>query len=165
MRVLALAILAVSLMLAACAVPDRRQSTRAVLQENPDRSPPACQGAEDCEAKWSAARRWVNTHAGFRLQIYSADYMETYWSPDADSADLSVRVEREPLGGGRYNLRVAAGCQNPSGCVPDARAAMLDFDTTVAAARIDAARSGSSAPKAARGHRKNERLQPPPGNF
>ena len=166
MKLVAIATPVFMAVLCSCALPEPRQSVNNVLLEDSGGAVPTCRGAEDCEAKWAAARRWVNSHAAFRIQIYSADYIETYWSAEPGSRDLAVRVEREPLGAARYDIRISAGCRNRSGCVPDVRSAMLDFDNAVSGVHVDSALTGkASSQPVPRAHpRAIDRPQPPP-NF
>ena len=166
MKLLATAALIPTLSLFGCALPEPKESINYALLEDVGAAVPSCRGAEDCEAKWAAARRWVNSHAAFRIQIYSSDYIETYWSPEPGSRELAVRVEREPLGGGRYNIRISAGCRNRSGCLPDARTAMLDFDNAVSGVHVEGVLTGKAASQPVpRVHpRIVDRPQPPP-NF
>lgn len=65
---------------------------------------PTCTGQAECELKWAAARRWVQNHAGFRIQNYSSDFIQTHKSGDYANTYLGVEVSKEPLGGGAYQI-------------------------------------------------------------
>ncbi|QCG64265.1 hypothetical protein [Pseudomonas veronii] len=39
---------------------------------------PVCISDKDCELKWSAARRWVLSNAGYKIQSITSDYIETH---------------------------------------------------------------------------------------
>lgn len=96
-------------------------------------SVPTCEGAEECELKWAAARRWVLENAGFKLQNVTNDFLETY-NPTNHSPSLAARVMKEPIGGGRYRIVVSLWCANMFGCIPDAWDAAQAFNNYVNAA-------------------------------
>lgn len=117
--------------LSGCAATGDISQKRAALKE----TAPKCYGEKECELMWSAARRWVLNNASMKLQIATADYMETY-NPPANSPKLAVRVTKDPLPDGKgYRLDVQAWCDNIFGCLPDHWDAALAFNREVSAAR------------------------------
>lgn len=97
-----------------------------------DRTRPICIDAADCEEKWNAARTFLLKKVGFKLQIYSADYMETYNPTRGSSVELAARVNKEPIGGGRYRIVGSFYCENMFGCTESAGDVMLNFNRYVA---------------------------------
>lgn len=119
------------IVLAGCATPVTDSQRRVFYQ-----TIPTCAEAKECEVKWAAARRWVLSNAGFKIQTISPDYIETFNIRDATSTDLWVRVTKEPTSGTVYRILVEAGCNNMFGCVPEAFAAMQSFNDFVNYAKV-----------------------------
>jgi hypothetical protein len=97
---------------------------------------PVCFTENNCERKWAEARDWVNSNAGYKIQIYSDDLIETYTS-SGSSTDLNARVTKTLLGdvGGvrAYALELTVGCANIFGCFPNDKKALIDFNKRVSA--------------------------------
>lgn len=102
-------------------------------RERFERNIPTCEGEEDCRAKWEAAQVWVTKNAGYKIQNATSVLIETY-NATGGSVQLSVRVVKEPLGGGRYKFVVSTWCDNIFGCSPDSWQAAHDFNRVVGAA-------------------------------
>ena len=115
--------------MAGCATTEQRSAHRAQYAE----TIPKCTEARECEVKWSAARRFVNTHSAKKLQMLTNDYMETYGPGNAEPG-LSWRVSKEPAGSG-YRFVAEAWCANIFGCQPDALKTMVEFNSFVDAAQ------------------------------
>lgn len=79
-------------------------------------SAPVCTGADECARAWSAARRWVLDNAGYRIQTYSEDYIETYQGFDSAELQLAARVTREPITAISARIVIELGCRNHYGC-------------------------------------------------
>lgn len=94
------AAIALSVAVSSCAMTAENQALMARARA----TVPTCTGESDCELKWAAARRWVQNNAGFRIQNYSNDFIQTYKSGDYANTDLGVEVSKEPLGGGAYQI-------------------------------------------------------------
>ena len=92
--------LAAVLLLTGCAMSAENQA----LMSRARQTMPTCTGQAECELKWAAARRWVQNNAGFRIQNYSTDFIQTYKSGDYANTDLGVEVSKEPMGGGAYQI-------------------------------------------------------------
>jgi hypothetical protein len=93
---------------------------------------PSCIGAEQCERMWAAARRWVLDNASFKIQTYSADYMETFNNQDVAETDTWARVTKEPgASPTEFSILIEIGCNNPLGCslspLADARQRFNDY--------------------------------------
>jgi hypothetical protein len=82
--------------------------------------------------KWSAARTFLLAHAGYKLQTYSPDFMETF-NPIGYDTSLAVQVNKAPLLGGSYEIQAKFFCANIFACYPDPRATLDQFNRTVAA--------------------------------
>jgi hypothetical protein len=97
---------------------------------------PVCFTEYNCERKWAAARDWVNRNAGYKIQIYSDDLIETYNSTSSSTA-LHARVTKTLLGdvgGSRvYAIGVTVGCDNIFGCSPKEKDSVLNFNKVVGA--------------------------------
>lgn len=93
-------------------------------------APLVCAGERQCKIGWQAAQAWVASHAGMKLQIANDTVIETYNSTPS-SPNLSVQVIRQPLGEGRDQFTIRAGCANLFGCVPDRLGAVVNFKREV----------------------------------
>lgn len=112
--VFALAALATSA-LSGCMTPEaaaQRDEAERAARAQYVASIPTCSTAKECEAKWSAARRWVLDHCGFRLQTVTADYMETYNVRDVASTAMWCRVTRSPISETVYRIELENGVNN-----------------------------------------------------
>jgi hypothetical protein len=124
MRALALILTAV---LAGCASP----------APVPAGDSPTCTAGPDCTAKWDAAGKWVARNISFPIKM-SGDYLLQTDGPHVvgitGPSRLAATIKREPDGAGRFRITATIGCGNPFGCIPEAPAALLDFNRTVSAA-------------------------------
>ncbi len=118
----------VVLLLSACAMSAENQA----LMSRAQQTRPSCTGPEECELKWAAARRWIQNNAGFRIQNYSSDYIQTYKSGDYANTELGVEVTKEPLGGGSYQIVARMWINNGlmSGDIPPKLVAFNDYVNT-----------------------------------
>lgn len=99
---------------------------------------PICFDKIDCSTKWAAARNWVQGNAGYKIQIYSDDLIETYNSQQYDPK-IAVSVSKNPLpfmvdGEQPYGISIRVSCGNIFGCIPTADEAIVGFNNSVAAA-------------------------------
>lgn len=94
---------------------------------------PTCTGEEDCRAKWEAAQVWVAQHSDLKIQTATNVLIETYGGGQYDPT-LSMRVLKEPQGGGSYRIVFSGGCNNMFGCVPDKWETGAAFNQAVSAA-------------------------------
>lgn len=117
-----------SIMLCACATSPEMLAKQAEA----NRTIPTCAGVEDCNAKWEAAQLWVVHNAGWKIQTQSSVLIETYNAINS-SPNIAVRVTKEPIGGGKYQLLVKIWCDNMFGCQPNSWDAALDFNRTIGA--------------------------------
>lgn len=102
--------------LSGCATPEelaRRDEMARAAREQYMASLPTCSTAKECEAKWSAARRWVLDHCGFKLQTVTADYMETFNIRDSASTHMWCRVTKSPISETTYRIELENGINNP----------------------------------------------------
>lgn len=102
---------------------------------------PLCYSESDCDAKWSAARQWVQNNSGYKIQIYSDDLIETYNSQQYDPK-IAVSVSKNPIGkssdGEQVNaIVVRISCGNILGCVPTVDEAINSFNNFVSQADIN----------------------------
>jgi len=95
---------------------------------------PTCSSEADCTMKWAAARTWILAHAGYRMQTYSPDFMQTYPAAGGNVL-LAAEVNRRPISGGGYVIEARFWCDNPFGCSPNQWDALDQFNQAVAAAR------------------------------
>lgn len=104
--------------------------TRPNFQAEWQRTIPTCTEPRECEIKWAAARRWLLNNAGFKLQHVTDDFLETY-NPPQHSADIAVRVVKEPLQPEGYRFVVSVWCNNMFGCQPNQWEAAVSFNEYV----------------------------------
>lgn len=91
---------------------------------------PVCSNATECDLKWAAARAFVLSHAGYKFQTYSNDFMETY-NPVGGAVELGAQVNRVPQPNGTTTIEAKFWCDNPFGCAPPAHQTLNDFIRTV----------------------------------
>ncbi len=96
---------------------------------------PACNTKPDCDAKWAAAREWVQNNAGYKIQIYSNDLIETY-NPTASDPKIAVSVSKNPIGTSpegnqSHFINIKVWCANIFGCRPSINDAILNFNNHV----------------------------------
>lgn len=103
------------------------------LQQEAARTVPTCSTADDCEIMWSAARQWVLSNAGYKIQNYGADYFDTY-NPTQNSPLLAAQVSKNAVGGGVYKINAKFWCANIFGCQPRSWEALVEFNRAVNAA-------------------------------
>lgn len=96
---------------------------------------PVCAGKAQCAAEWNEARTFVINNAGYKIETYSRDFLQTYNSVDESTA-LDATVNKQPLPGGRFKIAASFGCDNSLGCFPDPRATLNAFNKAVAAAGV-----------------------------
>ncbi len=126
-----LTISVLSLLVAACA---------ADAPQTPIAPAPICAGTPQCTAEWAEARTFVLQNAGYKIQTYSPDFMQTY-NPSGESPSLAAQVNMQPLAGGSYKLVASFWCDNLFGCIPNQWKTLDSFNLAVAAAgRRDTAR-------------------------
>lgn len=101
----------------------------AIQQEQAAR-PVLCQGADDCEVKWGRAVRWVLDNSAYRIQVQTADIIQTAGPLPNDPRSAYV-VSRVALGGGRFQFEIRSGCDNMFGCFPTDLEARAGFSTAV----------------------------------
>jgi hypothetical protein len=96
---------------------------------------PTCSTEADCTAKWAAARTFVLSHAGYKIETYSADFLQTF-NPGEGDTQLAATVNKAPLPGGGYAIQATFFCGNVFGCTPSARDTLDQFNKAVAAAGV-----------------------------
>jgi hypothetical protein len=108
--------------------------------EEAQRIVPTCAAGPDCDAKWSAARRWIDQNISFKL-IMSGDYLLQTEGPiyvewgTSQGVKLAASVRRVADGPERFRIVAEINCGNPFGCYPEWQSALLDFNRTVGAAQ------------------------------
>lgn len=78
----------------------------------------------DCKLLWERAMFYVSNNAGFKMQIANDSLIETF-NPTDYSVKLAYRIQKQPLGGGKYKILTSAWCANLFGCHPDQYEAIL----------------------------------------
>lgn len=107
-------------LLAGCATPltpEQEEANRLAAEQERnhyEKTIPTCASAEECQAKFVAARRWVLDYCDFKLEHVKDDFLETYHSGDEGSTDMWCRVSKEPTGKpDEYRMPLEAGVNNP----------------------------------------------------
>ena len=95
-------------------------------------SRPKCYDPNACERLWAAARNWVISNCGMKIQTITSDYIETFNSVGGSTA-LACRVTKDPLPDNGYVISVTTGCGNVFGCFPDPWQAAENFNYSVQA--------------------------------
>jgi hypothetical protein len=96
---------------------------------------PVCFTKPDCDAKWAAARNWVEENAGYKIETYSDNRIETYQPPDS-SPKIAASVSKTPDGtsseGNQINvIKIEVWCTKTSGCIPTVDESVLKFNQYV----------------------------------
>ena len=94
---------------------------------------PVCISRPQCTAEWAAARTFVLDNAGYKIQIYSPDFLQTY-NPGDESTSLAATVNKQPMAGGAYKIVGSFWCNNMFGCFPDPTVTLDQFNRAVEAA-------------------------------
>lgn len=81
-------------------------------------TPIYCEGEGECKVMWERATFFVNSNAGFKLQVHNDTIIQTY-NPSEHSPELAFSISKEPLGNGRYQIWTKAWCANIFGCQPN----------------------------------------------
>jgi ketosteroid isomerase-like protein len=105
-----------------------------IVREAPSIPTPTCMGAADCEAKWSAARSYLLSHASYKIQNDSVDRLETYNPSNEVTVGLRAQVSKAIQPDGSYAIVAKFWCNNLIECSPNAGKTLEDFNRTVAAA-------------------------------
>jgi hypothetical protein len=78
-----------------------------------------CDGASECKVMWKRAFQFVSLNAGYPIKTANAAFIETErftapylkgWQRFNDKTAVSMKVLKSPLGGGRYQVRLAGWC-------------------------------------------------------
>lgn len=88
---------------------------------------PTCSTEKECTTKWDAAQYWVSTNAGYKIQTASTAVIETY-NASRGSRELAMKVLKEPLGEGKYALKITATCNSAIGCKRRPEWVMQEFN-------------------------------------
>lgn len=115
--------------LTACASNPQHQAQLAEFEA----SRPTCDGQEQCDAMWERAQVWVAQNSRLKIQTATNVLIETYGGRQHDTT-LSMRVLKEPMGGGKYRIVFSGGCNNMFGCSPTTAEAGIVFNAYVNAA-------------------------------
>jgi len=102
---------------------------------------PVCFTKPDCDAKWAAARNWVQENSGYRIETYSDNLIETYHPPDA-SPKIAARVSKTPDGtsseGNQINIiEIKVWCTKTLGCIPTVDESVLKFNQYVSSVQAN----------------------------
>jgi hypothetical protein len=104
-----------------------------IAPETPKTPTPTCMGAADCQAKWSAARSYLLSHASYKIENDSVDRLETY-NPGEVTVGLRAQVNKAIQPDGSYAIVAKFWCNNLFECTPNAAKTLEDFNRTVTAA-------------------------------
>ena len=102
---------------------------------------PVCFTKPDCDAKWAAARNWVQENSGYKIETYSDNLIETYHPPDA-SPKIAARVSKTPDGtsseGNQINvIEIKVWCTKTFGCIPTVDESVLKFNQYVSSVQAN----------------------------
>ena len=102
---------------------------------------PVCFTKPDCDAKWAAARNWVQENTGHKIKTYSDNLIETYHPPDA-SPKIAASVSKTPDGtsseGNQINIiAIKVWCTKILGCIPTVDESVLKFNQYVSSVQAN----------------------------
>jgi hypothetical protein len=107
-----------------------------------------CSSKSECDAKWSAAKKWALDNSNMKLHIYSDDLIETYDSPE-DSHLLAFIIRKQPTSNPEvYSISITIWCNNMLQCIPTTDDAILDFNKYVNSSVTYSAPYAANNPKA-----------------
>lgn len=92
-------------------------------------SPIYCSGTDDCEVKWGRAILWVSQNSHWKIRNQTDNLITT--EGPFDTVYAAYSINKVPLGKGKYQILMRAGCGNPFGCVPSILQLKADFITFV----------------------------------
>jgi hypothetical protein len=118
-------------------VDTRRQNQ---VKEEVLRTPIVCEKGDDCEQKWGAALLWVTQNSHWKIRNQSDSLIST--EGPFDTSNAAFTIVKTPLGHGRYQIVMDAGCGSSLfvGCDPkvsDLKAAFFKTLDPTAFAAID----------------------------
>lgn len=88
-----------------------------------------CAKGDDCEAKWGRAITWVVRNSEWKIQTQTENIIQTFGpSTQFNSTANAFTVNKVPLGEGRYEITIGAGCGNLFGCIPDPMVQKASFN-------------------------------------
>ncbi len=126
-----LSIFAAPLILSGCYTPSAADLAAAKAERDTPPAPvPTCVTDAECSAKWAAARTFVLDTAGYKMQTYFPDFLETYNSVGY-SVDLAAQVNKAPNPAGGYFIRENFWCSNLISCTPNAAKTLNRFNATL----------------------------------
>lgn len=73
---------------------------------------PHCAESRQCEAMWAAARNWVVSSCGMKIQTISDGFIETY---NSDGWGMYCRVWTDPTPDGGYDFHALFKCASLMG--------------------------------------------------
>jgi hypothetical protein len=89
-----------------------------------------CEGADECARYWRRAQVWVVTNSKWKIQTATDAVIVTHTPPSGDIY-RAYQITREPLSGGREQIKIASGCANTFGCTTDESTMALAFKNYV----------------------------------
>ncbi|MCX8642510.1 MULTISPECIES: hypothetical protein [unclassified Gilliamella] len=94
--------------------------------EQKAKEPLYCDGAEQCSLYWKRAEYWVSTNSRWKLETVTDVTIRTA-NPLANDPYLAFQVSKKPITSDKYQILIAAYCDNMFGCVPNKYGAMAAF--------------------------------------
>lgn len=125
-------VIALSLLsLSGCAMPPSQSSVdRLAMQARARDTMPTCNASAQCQNKWDAAQVWVSKNAGYKIRTATTALIETYEAVGG-STDFYMRVTKEPLGDGKYQMNLALRCDNFISCRAEPYQLIMDFNNYI----------------------------------
>jgi len=104
---------------------------------------PVCHTEAECTLMWATARTFLLNYAGYKMQTYTSDFMQTY-NPPPYTGYLAAEVNKEPTADGRGYVIAAKFWCTLDTCSPNQWETLDQFNRQVAAA---GAAARTSAPQ------------------
>lgn len=85
----------------------------------------------NCTTAWQRSQLWLVKHSRWKIQTATDVLLQTYNPPDQDTS-YGFTVTREPVGDGRFTIRMALQCANFIRCDPARSDVLAAFNHYVA---------------------------------
>lgn len=119
------------LSLGLCACATREQPSWDDTQEA--HAPLICDDEAACSRAWRSAQAWIATNSRWKIQTVSDAVIVTF-NGDAYTPFRHFQITREPVGGGKEQIKIASACNNTFGCADDVIVVAARFKRYVRAA-------------------------------
>jgi hypothetical protein len=93
--------------------------------------PITCRSGPDCDAKWSRAVTWVATNSTYKIQLQTAELVQTMGPLHNDPSPAFTVTRTIGASPGISEISLRGGCGNLIGCVPTVAESRAKFNAFV----------------------------------